>query len=322
MRFSSLAPLAALLLLAAPLLFAQDVQPVNQSVGQPATQAVPRNIEQAETVFSPEEKLQYFALEHRSPAQIEPQDAELLSKRKRDILAEAEFYGYDMSAAGWTYEQSVCTQMPDYILLRYTNTTPTGPDSIFTVLVPRHGGRIRIVPVLHHGATRFKPAPTDPRNFELFSQVVPADMAKQNSGPEGKWLSLSVCYAEMVGARPTVPNEPSLDLRMIKAPPPTLRIAVSAKEHEVRFVEPFSQTDYKLWDITYNEAGRITSANDDLHSYGEVVVKQVPEPTPKQVPEPPSPSAKQIPDSQQVTPVPQENQPQPQPQSQSQPQSR
>ena len=317
MRFSSLAPPAALLLVA-PLLFAQDVQPVqpvNQSVAQPATQAVPKNIEQAETVFSPEEKLQYFALEHRSPDQIEPQDAELLSKRKRDILAEAEFFGYDTSAAGWAYEQSVCTQMPDYILLRYTNATPAGPDSIFTVLVPRHGGRIRIVPVLNHGATRFKPAPTDPRNFELFSQVIPADVAKQNSGPEGKWLALSVCYAEMTGARPTVPNEPSLDLRMIKAPPPTLRISVSAKEHEVRFVEPYSQTDYKLWDITYNEAGRIIGANDDLHSYGEVVVKQVPEPTPKQIPEPPSPPIKQIPDSQQVTPVPQENQPQPQPQS-------
>ena len=322
MRFSSLAPPAALLLVA-PLLFAQDVQPVqpvNQSVAQPATQAVPKNIEQAETVFSPEEKLQYFALEHRSPDQIEPQDAELLSKRKRDILAEAEFFGYDTSAAGWAYEQSVCTQMPDYILLRYTNATPAGPDSIFTVLVPRHGGRIRIVPVLNHGATRFKPAPTDPRNFELFSQVIPADVAKQNSGPEGKWLALSVCYAEMTGARPTVPNEPSLDLRMIKAPPPTLRISVSAKEHEVRFVEPYSQTDYKLWDITYNEAGRIIGANDDLHSYGEVVVKQVPEPTPKQIPEPPSPPIKQIPDSQQVTPVPQENQPQPQPQPQ--PQSR
>jgi hypothetical protein len=319
MRFSSLAPPAALLLVA-PLLFAQDVQPVqpvNQSVAQPATQAVPKNIEQAETVFSPEEKLQYFALEHRSPDQIEPQDAELLSKRKRDILAEAEFFGYDTSAAGWAYEQSVCTQMPDYILLRYTNATPAGPDSIFTVLVPRHGGRIRIVPVLNHGATRFKPAPTDPRNFELFSQVIPADVAKQNSGPEGKWLALTVCYAEMTGARPQVPNEPSLDLRMIKAPPPTLRISVSAKEHEVRFVEPYSQTDYKLWDITYNEAGRIISANDDLHSYGEVVVKQVPEPTPKQIPEPPSPPIKQIPDSQQVTPVPQENQPQPQPQPQS-----
>jgi hypothetical protein len=315
MRFSSLAPPAALLFLAAPLLFAQDVQPVNQSA-QPATQAVPKNIEQAETVFSPEEKLQYFALEHRSPDQIEPEDAALISKRKRDILAEAEFYGYGMSAAaGWTYEQSVCTQMPDFIMLRYTNTTPEGTDSIFTVLVPRHGGRIRIVPVLHHGATRFKPAATDPRNFELFSQVIPADVAKQNSGPEGKWLAISVCYAEMTGARPQVPNEPSLDLRMIKAPPPTLRISVDAKQHEVRFVEPYSQTDYRLWDITYNEAGRITSANDDLHSYGGVVVRQVPEPTPKQMGQPPSPPVKQTPDSQQVTPVPQESQPQPQPQS-------
>src|ERR1700748_3033757 len=108
MRFLSLAPSAALLFLAAPLLFAQ--------VAQPATQAVPKNIEQAERVFSPEEKLQYFTLEHRSPDQIAPEDAALISKRKRDILAEAEFYGYGMSAAaGWTYEQSLCTALPDFI---------------------------------------------------------------------------------------------------------------------------------------------------------------------------------------------------------------
>jgi hypothetical protein len=283
-RFPSLVYPAALVLFLAPFLFAQNAPPPTQPATEPAT----RDLEQTETVFSPIEKLQYFVLEHRSPEQLEPADAELLKKRRRDVQAEAEFYGYDMSTPGWAHEQAVCSMMPDDILLRYWSKDAAGADSIFTVLVPRNGGRIWVVPVLSHGATRFKPAPSDPRNFQLFNQIVPADMAKTNSGPDGKWLLLSVCYAEMTGARPQVPNQPSLDIHMIKAPPPTLRISVSAHEHEVRFVDPTSPTDYRLWDITYNEAGRITGVSDDQHGFGEPVVKTVPEPTPKEMPQPPA----------------------------------
>jgi hypothetical protein len=157
--------------------------------------------------------------------------------------------------------------------------------------------------VLNHGATRFKPAPADPRNFQLFSQVVPAETAKKNSSPDGKWLSLSVCYAEMTGARPQVPNHPSLDVHMIKAPPPTLRISIGGREHEVRFVDPISQTDFRLWDITYNGAGHITSVSDDQHGFGEPVVRTIPEPTPRQMPQP-SPPAEKTTSSQPVQPTP------------------
>ncbi len=308
MRFPSLASPAALLFLVAPLLLAQNAPTPNQTAAVPAT----RNLEQTESVFSPLETLQYFVLEHRLPEQIKPADAELLTKRKRDVLAQAEFYGYDMRTGGWSYEQPVCTMMPDDVMLRYSSKDPAGADSIFTVLVPRNGGRIWVVPVLSHGATRFKPAPVDPRNYQLFSQVVPAEIAKKNSGPEGKWLSLSVCYAEMAGARPQVPNQPSLDIHMIKAPPPMLRISVSGREHEVRFVDPISPTDYRLWDINYNEAGRITSVSDDQHSFGEPVVKTVPEPTPRVMAQPAAPPVKEIPSSQQATPFPQTKPVQPQ----------
>lgn len=308
MRFASLASPAALLFLLGPPLFAQNASSPNQT----ATTVATTNKEQTGTVFSPLEKLQYFVLEHRSPEQIEPADAAVLKRRKSDVLAQAEFYGFDMDTRGWSYEQSVCTMMPDDVMLRYSSKDSAGADSIFTVLVPRNGGRIWVVPVLSHGATRFKPAPVDPRNYQVFSQVVPTDIAKTNSGPEGKWLLISVCYAEMTGARPQVPNQPSLDIHMIKAPPPMLRISVSGREHEVRFVDPISPTDYRLWDINYNEAGRITSVSDDRHSFGEPVVKTVPEPTPRVMTQPAAPPIKEIPASEQATPFPQTKPVQPQ----------
>src|SRR5262249_7429036 len=251
-----------------------------------------------------DEKLQFFSLEHRAPEQWVPPDSDLLKNRKRDVLAEAEFYGYDLGADGWSYEQSICPLIPDYVMLRYSSKDAVGGDSVFTVLVPRNGGRVRIVPVLSHGATRFKPAPSDPRNFELFGQVVPAEAASKNSGPDGRWLLLSVCYAEMTGARPQVPNHPSLDIHMINAPPPTLRISAGGTEHEVRFVDPISQSDYRLWDISYNDAGRVIGVSDDQHSFSEPVVRSISEPAPKELPQLPAAPVKEIPASQQASPYP------------------
>src|SRR5262249_42505271 len=162
-----------------------------------------------------------------------------------EVFMEAEFFGYDMSAKGWTYEQSVCPLIPDYLMLRYFSKDAADAQSLFIALVPRSGGRVRIVPVLTRGVARLKPAPIDPRNYQLFSQVVPPDLAMKNSGPDGHWLTLSICYAEMTGEQPQVPNEPSLDIHMIKAPAPTLRVAVSGKEHDVRFTEPISLKEYR-----------------------------------------------------------------------------
>jgi hypothetical protein len=295
-RFPSLAPPASLFLLA-PLLFAQ-----NATLPTPATTpAEVRNVE-TETVFSPVEKLQFFALEHRAPDQIDAQDTELIKKHSRELLSETQFYGYDASTPGWSYEQSACSLMPEHILLRYASKDTAGAESIFTALVPRHGGRVWIVPVLSHGTTRFRPAPADPRNYRLFSQVVPADLAKKNSGPDGKWLLLSLCYAEMTGARPQVPNRPALDMRTIKAPPPTLRLSVSG-QHEVRFVDPISPTEYRLWHIEYDANGRITAVSDGRQSFGQPVARTIPEPNPKQMPEPAVPALTQrtVPVSQRKT---------------------
>jgi hypothetical protein len=283
-KFLSLVPPSALLLLATPLLFAQDA---SSPVGQPAAQAYAPSILQAGQGGTAEAKIQYFSLEHRAPDQMEPADAELFKKRKRDVLAEAEFYGYDMSAGQWAYEQSVCPLMPDYIMLRYSRKSATGAESIFTSLVPRQGGRILTVPVLHNGATRFLPAAGDSRNFQIFSQAVPEDIAKQNSDSNGKWLMLSVCYAEMTGARPQVPNEPGLDLHMVNAPPPTMHISVTGQEHEVRFPDPFSPTSFRLWSISYNSSGRIVSASSEEYLLGGPVIQHPEETQPKPMPTPP-----------------------------------
>jgi hypothetical protein len=244
---------------------------------------------------SPGDKIEYFSLQHQAPEQMDAADAAALEKHQKKVFKAAEIYGYDPSPHSWTPEEVICPLIPDYILMRYTSKNAAGAESIFTALIPRQTGRVRIVPVLNNGATRFKPAPQDPRNFQLFSEVVPPEVAKKNSNQGGQWLTLSACYMEMTGARSEIPKNPSADVHMITVPPPTLRITVGGKEQEASFAGPLSKTAYRLWNITYNDAGRIVNVSDDQHSYGEPVVLHPSVPELKQKPVPPAPQPKPMP---------------------------
>src|SRR5690242_10961683 len=106
--------------------------------------------------------------------------------RPRQVAEAARIYGYDL-VSNWTSEAVACSLMPDVELFHYRETFPGGTESRFTAVVPREDGRVRIVPVLHHNATPFLPAPRNPRNYTLFNQLVRGHAAK------GTWLDLSAC---------------------------------------------------------------------------------------------------------------------------------
>ena len=196
------------LLLMASTLTAQTESPSAQSAAQSAAQV------------EDQPKIKYFSLEHRAPDAMDSADRDLLRARQKELIGEAQFYGYDITTGNWSSNQAICPQLPNTVLLHYLSKFPDGSESLFTVLVPRNADRIRVVPVFYRNASPYTPAIKNPRNFTLFNSLVPTDIAKKDSGPEGKWLSLGVCYAEVVGGRPNVPNEPSLDVATIKAPEP------------------------------------------------------------------------------------------------------
>jgi hypothetical protein len=266
-------------------------------------------------------QIKYFSLEHRTPDQMSEEDRRLVDPRKKELAAEAEFFGYDINGPGWTYEQAICPQFPDTVLLHYLYKFPDDTQSQFTALIPRGAGRVRVVPVLYRNASPYSPAAKNPRNFTIFNSLVPADVAKQDAGPEGNWLSLGVCYAEMVGSRPNVPDDPSLDTATIKAPVATYRYDTTTKQRQVQFSDRDSPKVFKIWTISINEQGRVTGAeNEDYDTYVARVV-QAPEPkgsptTPAEppsriIPEPPStvkPEPPQPPST--VKPVPPASQPQ------------
>ena len=106
---------------------------------------------------------------------------------------------------------------------------------------------------------------------------MPAEIEKKDSGLEGKWLSLGVCYAEVVGGRPNVPNEPSLDVATIKAPLATLRLDTTSRQRQVQFSDRDAAKVFKIWTISFNNKGRVTAAvNEDYATYVARIVQPQP----------------------------------------------
>jgi hypothetical protein len=247
----------------------------------------------------PPQQVKYFSLEHRTPDQMDSADRELLQARQKEILLEAQFYGYDITTPSWIYDQAICPQMPSTVILHYLNKFPDGSESLFTALLPRNGGRVRIVPVLYRNSTPYSPAVKNPRNFAIFNSLAPADIAKKDSGPEGKWLSLGVCYAEMTGGRPNVPDDPSLDVATIKAPVSTYRFDAATRQKQIQFTDRDAAKVFTIWTISLDENGRVTGAtNEDYATYVAHIVRpptplptEVPPPS-RVIPNPPDPSSK------------------------------
>jgi hypothetical protein len=245
-------------------------------------------------------EIKYFSLEHRAPDAMDTADRDLLRTRQKELIGEAQFYGYDITTGDWTYDQAVCPQLPNTVLLHYLKKFPDGSESLFTALVPRDAGRIRIVPVLYRNASPFTPAVKNPQNFDIFNMLVPLEIARKDSSLDGKWLSLGVCYAEVVGGRPNVHNEPSLDAATIKAPLATFRIDTTTRQRQVQFSDRDAAKVYTIWTISLNEKGRVTAAaNEDYATYVARIVQPAqptstttPLPPPSSVtPPPPQPAA-------------------------------
>src|SRR5271155_401462 len=83
------------------------------------------------------QQIKYFSLEHRGPDAMDSADRELLRARRKELISEAAFYGYDITTGNWIYDQAVCQQLPNTLLLHYLKKFPDGSESLFTALIPQ-----------------------------------------------------------------------------------------------------------------------------------------------------------------------------------------
>ena len=200
-------------------------------------------------------KMQHLDLQQMSGA-----DRRALQANRSAIMESAEIYGYDLVTGNWTVRQTLCPPLPNTILLHYRQRFPDGTESLFTALVPRGKGSVRIVPVLHRNATPYVPAPRNPRNYALFNSLVPLSIAQQALASSHNWIELSACYAEMTGASIDIPEGGSVDAGVAGAPTATIQLDARHKTSLVTIADRESREAFRVWSISFNHRGRVTAA--------------------------------------------------------------
>lgn len=242
---------------------------------------------------------------------MDTQDAALLKTRHREILTEAAFWGYDLDAGHWTWDQVVCPEIPDAVVLHYRKAGSKG-EFLFTAVVPHGSGRVLVAPVLYGGATPFESATGARRTSSVFNQAVPPDVAQRDVQPDSHWLQLAMSYAVIAGAEPRVPNAAEQQPGLMTAPEPALKLSEASHGREIVFSDHQAPRHYTVWTIDFNGQGRVIEASastiadyvpptqnaaEPLEKKAKKVkkVKEPEEPKVKVIPEPPEPKAKPAP---------------------------
>lgn len=202
-------------------------------------------------------------LQHIQASSMSPSDEAELARNHRDLVEAAEIYGYRLTEGNWAYRQTICDVMPDTILLQFSRQFPDGSESLFTALLPRGAGRVRIVPALYRNATPYLPAARNPRNYALFNEF--ADIASQGAVSNRRWIELSACYAEMTGATIDPALGSKAEIGIAGAPSPTIH-ATEQRNAIVTFATREGESSYKLWSISFDRHARVVAAETEDRS--------------------------------------------------------
>jgi hypothetical protein len=213
-------------------------------------------------------------LQHLDPESMSAPDNAALQAHGAEIFESAKIYGYNLEAGNWAYQQTLCAAMPNTILIHYLQQFPDGAESLFTALIPRDAGRVRIVPVLYRNATPFTPAPGNPRNFVLFNLLVPKSIAGESVMPNGNWLDLGMCYAEMTGAPMNSPPNPASMPAPLQVPAPVAHLDPQDNTTRVTLASWQGEQSYRFWSIDFNREGRVIEAESER--YPSLTEKAVP----------------------------------------------
>jgi len=234
-----------------------------------APASLPANAQQADSA----QRINLVPLRHLAPDAMSSDDIATLHVRQNDLDAAARIYGYNLEEGNWGYEQTLCAPMPETILLHYLLKYPDKTESLFTALVPRGDGPIRIVPVLYRNATPYLPAAKNPRNYALFNSLVPQAIAGRDRSSSGSLLELSACYAELTGDHTDFPLGSSTGIAVA----PSAMILLDARDNtaSVTFAGREGENTYKVWSIAFNKNGRVTAAGTEDHSvYAATAIPQ------------------------------------------------
>jgi hypothetical protein len=218
----------------------------------------------------------YFALPHRSGDDLSQADAAVVSQRQGDLIRAAAYRGYDLHQPGWLYQQGICPQMqpaslksldspvtadgPGFILLHFVRHE-SGRVSSFTAVVPRDGSLpVRTIGIAHGSVEQHQDFLSVDTTGAVVNEALPPHTLYASLQPLSSWIAASACVAELGGAYPHIPDEPSLSRGITTAPGPYLRLGLSG-DREVLFTDRIDRSHYVTWDEQVSKSGRMLRAH-------------------------------------------------------------
>ena len=92
-----------------------------------------------------------LALEHRPAAQMRAEDTAVVASMTTELSEKARIAGFDISGAGWEYEQIVCPAFPDYVFLAFSHGAEDDGSSRFVAALERNAPWVRVVSTVSSG---------------------------------------------------------------------------------------------------------------------------------------------------------------------------
>lgn len=137
-------------------------------------------------------------LEFRTPEQMTSGDRELAEANQGEIARRAAFQGFNLDSAhegGWGYEQAVCPVFPNHLILEYSRMDGRGDVTLFSAVIPRGEGHVRVIPVRRRSYSLWTPSSSNAITLNDFNHMV----VEGGTGLAPDWLTLGLCYAALAG---------------------------------------------------------------------------------------------------------------------------
>jgi hypothetical protein len=223
-------------------------------------------------------------LEFRAPEAMTAADRELADSAQVEIARRAGLQGFmagvgraglneeeTAGPASWGYEQAVCPAFPEHLILEYSRFNGTGDVSLFSAVVPRGEGHVRVIPVRRRSYSLWTPASSNALTLNDFNHMV----KEGGTGVSPDWLTLSLCYTALAGGHVSAalqamrPTEESFSMF---AP---VKLSVSRKGGAAVFLVNTTPPATKAeWVLTFAQSGRLLK----VHRTGpnELVERPVP----------------------------------------------
>jgi len=200
-------------------------------------------------------------LEFRSVEAMTQADRDLVAANEDEIARRADLQGFHLDDSGrdsgrgaWGYEQAVCPVFPDHVILEYSRQNGAGDVSLFTAVIPRGGGHVRVIPARRRSYSLWTPSASNALTLNDFNHMV----KESRDGLSPDWLTLGLCYTALTGGHVRAglkANSAAEEHFPLAAP---AMIVVSRKGGaEVRFSDTTPDTREMTWVLEFAQNGRL-----------------------------------------------------------------